>query len=205
MTNNAQPDAIESDEQLESADSAIDWRKAQKGTRLLLEAVGEDPNAEQLQETWERRVPATVETLTAGARPEERPELETFPATTDELVIKTGIPLYSLCEHHLLPYIGEAHIAYRPAEEAVGLSKLTRYVRWQSRQLTMQEQLTADIATGLAEELETDLVSVEITATHLCEAMRGIETTTDTTTSATVGQLTTDERQRFRDQISTHD
>lgn len=205
MTQNAPPDSVAEGHGTEPTESAIDWSQAQEGVRLLLEAVGEDPDSEQLQETWQRRVPAALETLTAGARSGEKPALPTFPTTAESLVIKTGIPLYSLCEHHLLPYFGEVHIAYRPNGEAVGLSKLVRYVRWQSRRLTMQEQLTSDIATGLADELKTEPVSVELTATHLCEAMRGVETATETTTHATVGQLTADERERFTNQISTHD
>lgn len=113
--------------------------------------------------------------------------MRTFDAETDDLVVKTGIPFYSLCEHHLLPFHGTAHVAYRPGSEVVGLSKLARYVRWQSRQLTMQERLTNDIATGLAEELDAPLVLVQMNVTHLCEAMRGIETKSTTTTRKVVG------------------
>ena len=83
----------------------------------------------------------------------------------------------------------------------LGLSKLTRYVRWQSRRLTMQETLTNDIATGLADETGAPAVLVEMSATHLCEAMRGIETETTTRTTATAGDPTNAERQRFRDAI----
>jgi GTP cyclohydrolase I len=181
----------------------IDIEKAQEGVRLLLEAVGEDPDEGALVETWQRRVPEAFETLTEGYRPEAKPTLRTFDAGTDDLVIKTGIPVQSLCEHHLLPYTGTAHIAYRPAGEVVGLSKLTRYIRWQSRRLTVQEQLTSDIANGLADEIRADVVFVEIAASHLCETMRGVETTSKTRTNATVGEPTTAERQRFRDAITT--
>jgi len=180
----------------------IDTEKAQRGVRLLLEAVGEDPTDDALVETWQRRVPEAFETLTEGNRTEAKPTLRTFDADTNELVIKTGIPVQSLCEHHLLPYTGTAHIAYRPAGEVVGLSKLTRYIRWQSRRLTVQERLTNDIAEGFAEEIETDVVLVEIAASHLCETMRGVETTSKTRTTATVGDPSTAERQRFRDAIT---
>lgn len=205
MTDDVQTDAVEHVDSIESDEHAIDHSKAQEGVRLLLEAVGEDPDADALEETWKRRVPDALETLTAGSRVDEKPTLRTFDATGNDLVVKTGIPVYSLCEHHLLPYHGTAHIAYRPDDEVVGLSKLPRYVRWQSRRLTMQEQLTSDIAHGLADEIGAGAVAVEISATHLCEAMRGVETATETTTRSTVGELTESERERFNKRIQTHD
>lgn len=83
----------------------------------------------------------------------------------------------------------------------VGLSKLVRYVRWRSRRLTTQEELTHDIATGLADELDADGVLVELTAAHMCEAMRGVETQTATTTREIVGEITDSDRQQFRESI----
>jgi len=186
-------------------DSAeIDWEQAQEGVRLLLDAVGEDVTDETLQETWCRRVPATLETLTEGEREAAKPSMETFDAGADGFVVKTGIPLYSLCERHLLPYHGTAHVGYRPDGAVVGLSKLARYVRWQSRRLTVQERLSADIATGLAEEIGAEAVVVELEATHLCEAMRGVEMATESVTRTTVGELTDEERRRF-DRTTTSD
>jgi len=182
----------------EDAESDIDHEKAQRGVRLLLEAVGEDPDSDALAETWQRRVPDAFATLTEGQRQTAKPTMRTFDAETTDLVVKTGIPVYSLCEHHLLPFFGTVHLAYRPTDEVVGLSKLTRYVRWQSRQLTMQERLTNDIASGLQEELNADTVLVEMNATHLCEAMRGIETESTTTTRATIGDPSEAERERFQ-------
>lgn len=187
--------------------SEVDREKVQQSMRLLLEAVGEDPEREGLKQTWQRRVPAVLETLTEGERESAKPELRTFDTEGDavDVVIKTGIPVYSLCEHHLLPYHGVAHIAYRPDGTVVGLSKLTRYVRWQSRRLTVQENLTRDIAEGLATELNLDAVRVEISAEHLCEAMRGIETSTRTATQATVGELTSNEQWRFRSAVDSYE
>lgn len=179
----------------------FDREKAERGVRLLLEAMGENPGREKLVETWQRRVPATLETLSEGYRQNAKPTMRTFTVDSDDMVVKTGIPIYSLCEHHLLPYFGHVHVAYRPNGEVVGLSKLTRYVRWCSRRLTMQEQLTQDIAEGLAAELDAEMVLIELTATHLCEVMRGIETETTTRTYATVGDPTENEVQRFRDAI----
>ncbi|MCU4717584.1 GTP cyclohydrolase I [Halapricum hydrolyticum] len=184
---------------------SIDWEKAQRATRMLLEAVGENPDRGGLKDTWERRVPATFETLTEGQQDAEKPEMRTFEAETTDLVIKTGIPVYSLCEHHILPYHGVANIAYRPNSDVVGLSKLARYVRWQSRRLTVQEGLTRDIAEGLADEVDAEAVRVEITATHLCEAMRGVETATETTTQTTIGELTENEQRRFRSAVDSHE
>lgn len=178
-------------------DRRTDLSKAQRGTRLLLEAIGEDPSADELVETWQRRVPAALEELSEGYRIDEKPAMRTFNADGDELIVKTGIPIYSLCEHHILPYHGTAHVAYRPNGQVIGLSKLARYVRWQSRRLTMQEQLTQDIADGLADELQAEAVIVEITATHLCEAMRGIETRTETRTAASAGAPQAGDHERF--------
>lgn len=179
-------------------DDRIDREKAQRGVRLLLEAVGEDPDRKGLVDTWQRRVPDAFATLTEGGSNASKPTMQTFDAESDSLVVKTGIPLYSLCEHHLLPFFGTVGIAYRPNGSVVGLSKLTRYVRWQSRQLTMQERLTNDIASGLAGELDSPVVLVEMNATHLCEAMRGIETESTTTTRSTVGEPTEIEQERFQ-------
>ena len=181
--------------------AGFDEQKAREGARLLLEAVGRNPDEAGIYDTWHRRVPEMLETLTEGRRHEAKPVMRTFEAETDSLVVKTGIPLHSMCEHHLLPFDGVAHVAYRPDEEMVGLSKLIRYVRWQSRQLTTQEALTHDIATGLAEELDARGVAVEVAATHMCEVMRGVETSTETTTREDVGSLTDTDREQFRESV----
>lgn len=185
----------------------FDHEKARRGTRLLLESMGRDPDDGALTETWQRRVPDALETLSEGYRDEEKPTMRTFDAEepTSELVIKTGIPVHSLCEHHLLPYTGTAHIGYRPGDEVVGLSKLTRYVRWQARRLTVQEQLTTDIAAGLADEIGADGVVVVLSATHLCEAMRGVETETETRTTATVGNAGDEARRRVTEAMQTRE
>ncbi|QSG09606.1 GTP cyclohydrolase I [Halapricum desulfuricans] len=185
--------------------TGIDHEKAQRGVRLVLDAIGEDPDRAGLTDTWQRRIPEMLETLTEGDRQAAKPTMRTFEATHRDLVVKTGIPVYSLCEHHMLPYHGTAHVAYRPDDEVVGLSKLIRYVRWQSRRLTVQEELTRDIARGLADELDAGTVLVEISATHMCEAMRGIETETTTTTREIVGEPTAAERERFTDAIARTD
>lgn len=181
--------------------SGIDWEQAQEGARLILEAIGEDPDSGSLHETWQRRVPAMLETLSEGNREDEKPTMRTFETEAEDLVVKTGIGFQSLCEHHLLPYTGTTHIAYRPNGSVVGLSKLIRYVRWQSRKPSIQEGLTRDIADGLAEELGAEAVVVELSATHLCEVMRGVESETVTSTRATAGSLSDAERERFENTI----
>jgi GTP cyclohydrolase I len=128
--------------------------------------------------------------------------MRTFETDSQDLLIKTGIPLHSVCEHHLLPYTGTIHIAYRPNGEVVGLSKLTRYVRWRARRLTIQEELTRDIAEGLADEINAETVLVQISAQHMCEAMRGIETVSTTTTFATAGSPTDSDQERFNAAIA---
>lgn len=187
--------------EMTGASSEFDERKAREGARLLLEAVGRDPDEAGVADTWSRRVPETLQTLTEGRREEAKPTMRTFAAETDGLIVKTGIPVYSLCEHHLLPFHGEAHVAYRPGDRMVGLSKLARYVRWCSRQLTTQESLTREVATGLAEELNARGVLVELRATHLCERMRGVEAATDTTTLEAVGTVTATDREQFREAV----
>lgn len=182
-------------------EQSFDQEKAERGVRLLLDAIGENPDREKLVDTWQRRVPATLQALSEGYREAAKPAMRTFEADCDVLVVKTGIPVYSLCEHHLLPYYGQVHVAYRPNGELVGLSKLTRYVRWRSRRLTMQEQLSQDIAEDLAAELDAKVVLTEMVGTHLCEGMRGIETETTTRTFAVQGEPTETEVQRFRDAV----
>lgn len=172
---------------------------------MLLEAIGEDPEAEPYPQTWQRRVPDVLASLSEGLREEEKPTMRAFETEANDLVVKTGIPFYSLCSHHLLPYYGTAHVAYRPDGSVVGLSKLTRYVRWQSRRPSMQEELTEDIAAGLAADLEATGVLVELEATHMCEVMRGIETESTTRTRASVGDVGEDAEERLRTAIDRED
>ena len=169
--------------------------KIKKGARLILEGIGEDPSRQSIIETWERRVPEMYETLSEGYRDENKPSMKDFKTQNKNIVIKTDIPIYSLCEHHLLPYFGIINIAYKPRNNVVGLSKLARYIRWKSRRITMQEELTSDIAEGLRDETGAEYVLVTIEATHLCECMRGIEQESQTRTIATSGTSPDDKDQ----------
>lgn len=117
-------------EEVSESQVGFDEQKAREGARLLIEAIGRDPDEGVVSDTWSRRMPAMLETLTEGRRPEAKPAMRTFDAETDGLVVKTEIPLCSMCVHHPLPFHGVAHVGYRPGETMVGLSKLVRYVRW---------------------------------------------------------------------------
>lgn len=168
----------------------IDVAKARKGVRLLLEATGHSPNRDELEQTWKRRVPSAFETLTSGNRESNKPTMRTFSVDNSTVVKKRGIPFYSTCEHHLLPFFGEVDVKYEARDQVVGLSKISRYVKWCSRKFTMQERLTQDIAQGLKDELNANAVHVKLSANHLCEIMRGVETESTTVTETTVGEFT---------------
>lgn len=143
--------------------------------RQLLAAVdGEDAQREGLVETPARAANA-LEELTAGYRVDVPGILKTFDSEGyDEMVVQTGIPFYSLCEHHLLPFFGTAHIAYIPDGKIVGLSKLARVVEAFARRLQVQERLTDQVA-GALEALEPRGIMVLVEAEHLCMAMRGVQ------------------------------
>jgi GTP cyclohydrolase I len=156
----------------------------------LIDAIDEDPDRDGLSETWKRRGPEMWQALTEGYDEANKPAMTSFPADTEGLVVKTDIPFYSLCEHHLLPFFGRVHIGYLPDTEMVGLSKLIRYTQWRARKLLTQERLTSELAEGLSEELDAKSVIVAVEAEHMCESMRGVEVPdTMTTTTAATGRF----------------
>jgi len=159
----------------------------------LLEAIGEDPRRDGLRETPDRVARAWFE-LTAGIRYDPADDLaKTFDTDHHELVIVRDIPFYSLCEHHLLPFHGHAHVAYIPSGRVVGLSKIARCVRGFAARLQIQEVLTSQIADAIEERLEAGGVAVVIEAEHLCMSMRGVRAPgAITTTSALRGVFTSD-------------
>ena len=128
---------------------AFDFDMVERGVRLILEGIGEDLQREGLRET-PTRVARMWEEITAGLRTDPAEVLLVFEEGHDEMVMVRDIPLYSLCEHHLLPFIGKAHVAYVPNErgQLTGLSKLARLVDGLSKRLQVQERLTAEIADG---------------------------------------------------------
>ena len=158
--------------------------------RALLLALGQDPDSEHLRETPRRVALGYAELLT----PQDF-DLTTFPndGGYDELVLARDIPFHSLCEHHLLPFHGVAHVGYLPGERIVGLSKLARAVDWHARGLQVQERLTKQIADWLDEMLRPVGVAVVVEAEHQCMTMRGVRARgSRTLTSALHGRLAHD-------------
>ncbi|HMF46778.1 MAG TPA: GTP cyclohydrolase I FolE [Candidatus Udaeobacter sp.] len=144
--------------------------------RELLDALGEDLDREGLRRTPDRAALA-LEFLTQGYRQdlEEIINSAVFASTASEIILVKDIELYSLCEHHLLPFIGRAHVAYIPSGKVIGLSKVARIVDVFARRLQIQENLTTQIAESLMRCLEPSGVAVVVEAKHLCMMMRGVE------------------------------
>ncbi|MFN0204875.1 MAG: GTP cyclohydrolase I FolE [Planctomycetota bacterium] len=166
--------------------------------RKLLLALGEDPDRQGLSKTPER-VERAMRFFTSGygKTVEEIVGTGIFEQETDEIVIVKDIELYSLCEHHLLPFFGKAHVAYLPNLKIVGLSKIARIVDLFARRLQVQERMTSQIAHAIEEVLDPRGVAVVIEASHLCMMMRGVEKQNSTTvTSCMLGRFRTDEKTR---------
>src|SRR5436853_2906833 len=144
--------------------------------RELLQSIGEDVNREGLQRTPGRAARA-LEFLTQGYRQnlDEIMNGAVFESGASEIILVKDIELYSLCEHHLLPFIGRAHVAYLPAGKVIGLSKVARIVDVFARRLQIQENLTTQIAESLMNCLQPSGVAVVVEAKHLCMMMRGVE------------------------------
>lgn len=176
----------------------VDLAKIEAGVRMILEGIGEDPDRPGLQGT-PRRVALMYEEICAGLHTDSRQFLQVIPAEThDEMVIVKDIPLNSICEHHLLPFTGVAHIAYIPRQgRIVGLSKLARVADMMARKPNIQERLTTEIADLLYDELGATGVMVVIEAEHMCIEMRGIKKPgSKTITSALRGGFLKDPRTR---------
>jgi GTP cyclohydrolase I len=144
--------------------------------RKMLALIGEDPNREGLRRTPERFEKA-FRYLTSGYRqdPEKLLNGAMFSVCYDNMVVVKDIELYSLCEHHLLPFFGKCHVAYIPTKRVVGLSKIARLVNMYARRLQIQERLTSQIAKAIQENLAPEGVGVVVEARHLCMVMRGVE------------------------------
>lgn len=176
----------------------MDKEKIERAVRDILEAIGEDPDREGLIET-PKRVANMYEEILGGINqsPEEHLKIFNEPGN-DEMVIVRDIPLYSVCEHHLLPFVGKAHIAYIPNEgKIIGLSKLARIVNVYAKRLQVQERLTAEVADFLYIKLGAKSVAVIIEAEHLCMTMRGARAAgAKTETSALRGYVRSDAKLR---------
>ena len=169
----------------------MDLERIERAVREILLAVGEDPEREGLEET-PARVARMYAEIFSGLQADPKQHLKFFDAGGhDELVLVRDIPLYSVCEHHLLPFIGKCHIAYIPKNgRIIGLSKFARIVECFARRPQVQERLTSQIADTLMEQLHPRGVIVVLEAEHLCMSMRGVKKPgTRTTTSAVRGAL----------------
>jgi GTP cyclohydrolase I len=164
----------------------------------LLKQLGEDPEREGLKRT-PHRVAESLKFLTRGCEKKLSTLLNDaiFEEQVDEMVVVRDIELYSLCEHHMLPFFGKCHVAYLPAGKIIGLSKIPRIVDCFARRLQVQERLTVQIANALQETLQPQGVGVVIEAQHLCMMMRGVEKQNSlATTSCLLGHLRDDEKTR---------
>jgi GTP cyclohydrolase I len=172
----------------------VDHARAQRAARELLVALGCDLSNENLRDTPRRMAEAFAELLTPRPfNPTTFPNDEGY----DELVVARDIPFHSLCEHHLLPFHGVAHVGYLPGERIVGLSKLGRVVDLYARRLQVQERLTTQVAKWLCATLEPRGVGVVIEAEHLCMSLRGVQKPgARTITSALHGAVRDDPRTR---------
>ncbi|HVT88314.1 MAG TPA: GTP cyclohydrolase I FolE [Tepidisphaeraceae bacterium] len=154
---------------------SVDLPRIERAVREILLAVGENPQREGLLKTPSRVAKAYAE-LMVGLKQDPREHLRTvFHERYDEVVLLRDIEFHSLCEHHLLPFTGRAHVAYLPDGKVVGLSKLARLVEGYARRPQVQERLTTQIADALMEELNPIGVACVIEATHTCMTMRGIK------------------------------
>lgn len=181
----------------------MDKARIEKAVREILAAMGEDPQRNGLLDT-PARVARMYEEVLAGSTSDPGAHLETiFEEEHNEIVILKEIPFFSMCEHHLLPFHGKAHIAYLPKGKIVGLSKLARLVEGFARRLQVQERLTCQIADTLMAKIDATGVAVLLEATHTCMTMRGVQKPGSVmVTSAIRGHFVTDHA--ARDEVWAH-
>lgn len=168
----------------------MNQKKIEEGVKLLLEGIGEDVDREGLLET-PKRIAEMCKEIFGGIKVDAAKHLEkTFIATNNELIIEKDIQFYSVCEHHLVPFYGKAHIGYIPDGKVVGLSKLARTVEVYAKRPQIQEQMTAQIADDIMKYLNPKGVIVMLEAEHMCMTMRGVRKPgTLTTTFVTRGEF----------------
>ncbi|MBD5491222.1 MAG: GTP cyclohydrolase I FolE [Lachnospiraceae bacterium] len=153
----------------------VDQKKIEDAVRLLLEGIGENVDREGLRET-PGRIARMYEQIFAGMEEDAAVHLsKTFAVASNEIVLVKDITFYSMCEHHLMPFYGKAHIAYLPDGKVVGLSKLARTVEVYARRPQIQEQMTIQIVEAVMEHLKPQGVMVMLEAEHMCMTMRGVE------------------------------
>ncbi|MGM9987511.1 MAG: GTP cyclohydrolase I FolE [Bacillaceae bacterium] len=172
----------------------VDLEKIEVGVKMILEAIGDDPNREGVLET-PKRVAKMYAEVFSGMHEDEKEHLKkVFGEDHEELVLVKDIPFYSMCEHHLVPFFGVAHVAYIPKNGRVtGLSKLARTVDTIARRPQLQERITSTVADAIMEVLEPHGVMIVVEAEHMCMTMRGIKKPgAKTVTSAVRGRFEQD-------------
>jgi GTP cyclohydrolase I len=172
-------------------ENVVDLARIEKAVREILEAIGEDPGRDGLQDT-PGRVARMYAEIFGGLHEDPSTHLvTTFEADHDEMVMVRDIPMYSACEHHLLPWVGKAHVAYIPNDDGrvTGLSKLARLVDGYARRPQVQERLTSQVADALESTLKPKGCMVVVEAEHLCMTMRGIRKPGATTVTSAVRGL----------------
>jgi GTP cyclohydrolase IA len=183
-----------------SATNGIDQARIEKAIREILIAIGEDPDRDGLLDT-PARVARMYAEIFSGLHEDPADHLRvTFEAGHDEMVMVRDIPMYSACEHHMLPWVGKAHLAYIPNDDGrvIGLSKFARLVDGFARRPQVQERLTSQVADALQAKLEPKGVMVVIEAEHLCMSMRGVRKPGTTTVTSAVRGL-------FRTSVATRE
>lgn len=169
----------------------VDQAAVERSVAVLLSAIGEDPNRQGLIDT-PRRVAKAYQELVSGytTDPVCLVNNAVFDIEYDDMIVVSDIEYYSLCEHHMLPFIGHAHVAYLPKHKVIGLSKIPRIIDMFSRRLQVQERLTRQIAEFLVEVLDPRGVAVVMTAQHMCSTIRGVKKhDSNMTTSAMLGDF----------------
>ncbi len=173
-------------------------KQFEEAVKVIIKSVGENPEREGLIKTPER-VKKAYDFMFGGYKDSAEEILSSalFTSSNDEMVLIKDIELYSTCEHHLLPIIGRAHVAYIPDGKVVGLSKIPRVVNVFARRMQIQEQLTEQIADAIMQTIKPKGVAVVIQARHMCMEMRGVEKINSTTTSSALrGLFKSDEKTR---------
>tara|TARA_Y100000588_G_scaffold310512_1_gene336101 strand:- start:487 stop:1074 length:588 start_codon:yes stop_codon:yes gene_type:complete len=181
-----------------SEEFTVDLDRISAAVREILEAIGEDPDRDGLRETPDRVARMYAE-VCSGLHEEPAEHLiKTFDVDHDEMVMVRDIPLYSLCEHHLLPFVGRAHVAYIPQKGGMitGLSKLARLVEGYAQRLQVQERLTSQVADAIQRTLDPQGTLVVVEAEHLCMSMRGVTKPGAVTVTSSVQGI-------FRTKVST--
>ncbi|WP_342590204.1 GTP cyclohydrolase I FolE [Clostridium muellerianum] len=178
----------------------MDENKIKTAVRMIIEAIGEDPEREGLQETPDRIARMYSEIFSGLKQTPEVHLKKTFSVESNNIVLEKNIQFYSMCEHHLVPFYGRVHIAYIPNKKVVGLSKLARTVEVFAKRPQLQERLTAEISNAIMQHLDARGVMVVVEAEHMCMTMRGIKKPgSKTVTVVTRGDF--EENYSLRDEV----